>query len=367
MIASVMHNYYSEFLKSFKSFIANVTNDSITYYEFDYGSKTIDHYRMQENESWEYPTCIIEMQDAQLVDGVGPIARNAMMNVNPSNHNIIIAENLTRYQGILLDKRWVNITFTVTINVEDSASLLNYHDLFISQLPFNFTFYDYSYISYIDVSPFVEGWDFDNEDISNIFVRRDPTGYNDKYYAMVSNTPLLELTSVTKQNDKESATHSLTLNFETMIEIPNLLRGKGFQEIRSINIIIDTTGNQQENPILLDIPDNILTNKNIEKGIIISPQDFHLGEGGTRQYLEVNTLVDIESFKLALWVVEDSTIVTSKRILIPLQNATILKIEDDDDNHLRWEIEFGELNWFLNFQFSSQFNFINLILFNDEI
>ncbi len=366
MIASVMHNYYSDFLKSFKTFLGKVTNDSITYYEFDYGSKTVDYKRLMDNENFEYPTCIIELQDTTLIDNVSPIARNAMMNVNPSNHNMMIAENLTTYQGILLDKRWVNLMFTVTINVEDSASLLNYYDLFISQLPFNFSFYDYSYITYIDVSPFVKSWDFDNEDISNIFIRRDPTGYEDKYYAMIQNKPLLEMTSVVKNNDKESMQYSLTLSFETMLEVPNIIRGKGFQEIRSINVVIDTVGANTANPILIDIPDNILTNKNIEKGIILAESNFHLGIDGGKQFLQIDSDVDIEAYELALWVVEDSTKATSKRILIPLTHSKISKITNDDGDFIHWEIEFGEINWFLNFQFEEQFNFLNLILFNKQ-
>lgn len=359
-----MHNYYSEFLKSFKAFIGKVTNDSITYYEFDYGSKTIDFYKLIQDESFEYPTCIIEMQDAQLVDGVGPIARNAMMNINPSNHNMVIAENFTKPNIIMMDKRWVNITFSVSINLEDSASLLNYHDLFISQLPFNFTFYDYSYISFIDVTPLVQGWDFDNDDISNIFVRKDPTSARNKYYAMVDNKPLLELTSITKQNDKDGMGHQLNMTFETMIEIPNLLRSKSYQEVKSISVIIDTVG-QQDYPILIDIPDNILTNKNIEKGIILKSQAFHLGINDERSYLEINSNVDITSYELALWVVEDSTRAASKRILIPLKNSRIQTINDDQGNFLRHEIEFNEIDWFKNFQFDDQFNFINLILFKE--
>lgn len=366
MIASVMHNYYDEFLRSFKSFIAKVTNDSITYYEFDYGSKTIDMQRMMNDESFEYPTCIIEMNDSQLVDNVGPIARNAMMNVNPSNHNMIIAENLTKYNAILLDKRWISINMTVTINLEDSAALLNYYDLFISQLPFNFTFYDYSYYSYIDVTPLVQGWDLENDSVENIFVRRDPTGYQDKYYAMIVTKPLIELTGITKNQDKENQTHSLTLSFENMLEVPNIVRGKGYQDIKSISVVIDTQ-NAMEFPILIDIPDNILTNKNIEKGIIMSPQDFHVSPSDERKYLEVKTDVDIEAFELALWVVEDSTDVSSKRILIPLKNAKIIEILDEDNRRIGWEIEFSEINWFLDFNFDNKFNFLKLVLFKNTI
>jgi len=360
MISSITHNFYSDFLRSFKKFIGKVTNETITKYEFNYGSKTVDFDRMMKDESFEYPTCIIELNDTVLIDNVSPIARNANMNVNPSMHNFIIAENLNRNQGILLDKRWINLQLNIILNLEDASSLINYYDLFISQLPYNFSFYDYKYISYIDITPFAKDWDITSENVFNVFVMPDPTNDRNNYYAMVENQPIIEMNSVTKNQDKESGMHQLNINFDVMIELPNLLRGKNFQEIRGISIVIDSSG--RETPILIDVPDNLLSNKNVDRGIVLDKSCFHLGQDGEDGYLEIQTDVDLSAFKLSLWAVEDTTSNSSKRFFIPINENTKID-KDNNTNTSNYKIYLSEIDWFLDFNFDNKFGFYNLILF----
>ena len=124
MPAPVMkiQNVYGDFLRSFKVFLDKVTRHSLNKIEWNYGSKTLEyHYMMNGHESFEYPVAMVEIQDIQPVDGVGAIARNPRLNPNFSTHNVEIAGNNSKLHTIIMDKRWVNLLFNVTIYTEDVA------------------------------------------------------------------------------------------------------------------------------------------------------------------------------------------------------------------------------------------------------
>ena len=345
------HNWYAEFLKSFRYFIDRVTAGEITKYEFDSGSKTLEYYYLYHNQSYEYPTCNIELTDISLIDGVGPIARNAMMNINPSNHNIILTENLTTNDIILLDKRHVNITFTVTIACEDHAQVMNMHDMFVSQLPLNFSFYDYKYVNYIEVTDFVQGWDLQNDNILNIFeqssasmryTQEEEDKYNkreyiQRYFSSIINQPILEMTSCQKQTDKETQKHSLTVNFETMIEIPNVLRGKTLDVVNSINIVIDTN-RQNDLPVMIDLPENIMENQNINAVINLTSDNF--STEGNKTIIEFESMYSITS--ASIWVVVDPLKQNSAKLFLPLK-ITPENVENTDTSGIkRYTVYSGE-------------------------
>jgi len=403
-VALKIQNIYGDFLRSFKVFLDRVTGNTLNKIEWNYGAKPLEYYYMMNgHESFEYPVALIDIQDLQPVDGVGPIARNAGMQIHFSAHQQLLSENKTRLEKITLDKRWINMIFTVTINTEDVTALLNYHDLFITTMPLNFMFYDYKYYTYIEVTPFVVDWDFTNDDIENVFIRMDPTfrytadrHYNEsihpnfetqerdriagrdmdpiregeRYFSQVKFEPILKIQSVTKQTDKENQQHSLTISFEAQLEIPNLLILEKEFLIEAIEVVIDTDkemGIAHDYPILIDIEENFLINKNIRRGIIVLSEDFKLSEplDTDPSYLEIKTDIDLDVFTPSLWAVEDVTDVSSKRFFIPLEHATVERIEENGE-FVELRFYFVELEWFRNFDFENQYNFMEMILFAEE-
>lgn len=404
MLTMRIQNVYGDFLRSFKVFLDRVTRNSLNKIEWNYGSKTLEYnYMMNGHESFEYPIALIDIQDIQPVDGVGAIARNPRLNPNFSPHNVEIAHNNDLNQTILLDKRWVNLMFTVTINTEDVASLLNYHDLIIGNLPLNFMFYDYSYYAYIEITELIRGWDYENESIENVFLMYDKTyqynptvGYKEvneeffesgtrnriegrdlnstlegeRYFAMVKFQPIIKLTSVQKQTDKEQNMHSLTCNFEARMEIPNLLMHHQKYDFESIELVIDTVSeHHQEYPILSDIPENFLTNKNISRGILLSSDNFIFPEPATSDPVEEPYLSipgRISPLEVpSLWAVEDVTETSASRFFIPLSHATITEIEDNGQV-IETQFRFKEMEWFLNFDFNNPYNYLKMPFFQEE-
>jgi hypothetical protein len=196
---------------------------------------------------------------------------------------------------------------------------------------------------------------------------------------MVKLQPLIKLTGVTKQTDKENQQHSLTLNFEARIEIPHTIIWKGFKEVRSIEVAIDTVSEfNQEMPILIDIPENFLTNKNISRGILLSEDNFkNIGgpifnpdeetypDPNLHANLVVDTVIPMPAEVASLWAVEDVTETSSSRFFIPLKHPTVW--HDKDENGIPYNTRFyvKEMAWFEDFDFTNPFNYLKLVLFNN--
>jgi hypothetical protein len=269
----------------------------------------------------------------------------------------------------------------------------------MGNLPLNFMFYDYQFYNYIEVTDFVRHWDFENDTIENVFLKLDPTykyepdvhykesnedfrrtqerdrhaggdTYEDlegrRYFSMVYSEPIFKLTSITKQTEKEQNNHSLILNFEVQIEIPNVILWNRDYTVESIEIVIDTVSKyHQINPILIDMPENYLTNKNISRGILLSPDNFVFPDGSTEDpYLEVPTDIDLNLFLVALWAVEDVTETSSSRLFIPLKHARIEYVKDELSSEINaMRFYFKEMDWFYDFDFKNPFNYLKLILF----
>jgi len=410
-----IQNVYGDFLRSFKVFLDEITRGSLNKIEWNYGAKPLEYYYMMNgHESFEYPIALVDIQDIQPVDGVGAISRNPGLNPNFSVHNIEIAGNASKLETIILDKRWVNLLFTVTINTEDTSMLLHYHDLFMGNLPMNFHFYDYKYYGYIEVTDYVLDWDFDNDDIENVFIKYDPTfRYNPdviysesnedfmttkerdrvlgrdpypelegkRYFAMVQFEPILKFTGLQKQTDKESSVHSLTLNFEARMEIPNLLIGHIGHEIQSMEIVIDTVSkHHQDNPILIDIPENFLTNKNISRGILLSSSNFVIPEDPVFDptdpdwipdptkyaHLVIPEVINPQVEVPALWAVEDVTETSASRLFIPLKHSKIEQVLDTNGIPIATRLYFKEMQWFELFDFNNPFNYLKLVMFSED-
>ena len=402
MTTARIQNVYSDFLRSFKVFLDKVTHDSLNKIEWNYGSKTLEYNRMYGNESFEYPNALVEIQDIQTLNGTSSMQRSAGMRIMHSVHQQLIAENKDKEQKIVLDKRWVNLMFTVTINTEDVTSLLNIHDLFMNFMPINFLFYDYNFIGSIEVTDLVADWDFDNDDIDNVFLQLDPTyrytsakRYNqavdpgftgterdraaggdayviregERYFSRVRYEPILKLNSIQNQIDKENTTQQLTLSFEAQIELPNvLIHTQDDATIESIELVIDTvTPWNQDMPILIDIPDNYLTNKNIQREIGIFADAFVFPDlildPNAEPYLEIKTDINLAEVTASLWAVEDVTDITSKRFFIPLEHSRVERIEENGD-FVSLRFFFEEMEWFQDFRFQS-FNYLRFLTFDE--
>jgi hypothetical protein len=151
------------------------------------------------------------------------------------------------------------------------------------------------------------------------------------------------------------------------IEIPNLLIGNIDFIIETIELVIDTSnpnGIAHNFPLLTDMEESFMINKNIERGIILFAEDFHIDE--EPQYLEIGSDINLDTFTLSLWAVEDVTEASSKRLFIPLEHAIISRVVDENGKFVSLRFHFKEMEWFEDFNFKTGFNFLKLLLFTEN-
>jgi len=298
-VESYNHNYYIDFLKAYNLFLKNILNVSgmtnpIQKIEYNIGSNTLLKYNLYGNETYEYPNILIDLVDIRVAEGVTNIRNNVYGMLN-TNTNAYLADNYSKNQFIYTSTGKYILNFNLIINVETSADLLNYYHLITNNIPINFTFVDFEYFYAIDISEFIKSgqWDFDNDDIFNVFYVPDKTERDkNKYYSFLKVQPELEIQSINKTEDKENSKYQLNISMLASVYFPTFLYGKNFINIDRVICNIDLF-DKTEYPIILDTL-NVFKNNKIKKGIFFNDDNIKIEEDTDSDPNDVNYIVNIK-------------------------------------------------------------------------
>ena len=278
-----MHNYYIDFLKSFKTFVSKVFPD-INHFQFNYSDKSYLNYKLYKKHVTEFPNCHINLNDIRITDDVNRAFFRAIANKFNDNTTQHICNNNTKLESVLLDFKWVNLQMDVKINVETGAEIFNYNNMILSCFPQNYMFYDYKYNAYIDLEDVAKNWDV-NDNLEGVVFKA--TDGQVKKYALYSNEPIFKITSTSIQKSVEGSTSNLgdglTISFDIQLKVPNII-GKndmGGNKIEGIQIIINSEGYDDSMPILIDLNNNNYTNtrNKASKIILLTKDDINQTNG----------------------------------------------------------------------------------------
>jgi len=271
------HNYYIDILKAFNAFLFKVFDPNalgsktIQKIEYNIGSKTLLKHKLYGNETYEYPNAIIDLQDIRVAEGVSTIARN-INGLIFSPESSLLCDNLNKNERVYVETQRYILNLNVQINVESNADMFNFYHIITNNIPMNYTFVDYIYYYFIDVTDYVREWDFINNDIFNVIKMPDPTERDkEKYFSLLSVQPQLEIQSVTKYEDKENNRYYITFSILIATQIPVKLYGNIYNRVD--RIVIDINSDKYDNyPVLIDITFDKY--KNVKKAIILNRNDF---------------------------------------------------------------------------------------------
>ena len=384
------HNYYVDFLKAFNAFIQKVFYQKpIQKIEYNIGSKTLLKHKLYNNENYEYPNAIIDLQDIRIAEGVSSISRNAY-GLIPSLETSVPAINYTKMEKIVVDTQRYLLNFNIQINVESNADLFNFYHALTNSMPLNFTFVDFKYYYFVNITDIVSNWDFENEDVNNIIKMPDPTERDKiKYFTAIPVQPQLEIESINRNEDKENNRYYITFNVLAATQIPTQIYGTGHDLIKRIIINIDFNDPTQY-PILLDIDENnykrvknsIKLNRDFFEPIYLikdsnNPQDeteeVYKEEIGYQ--IKIDGKLDTKLFELQLN--SDVIDINSTNIFIPLEpkdnennKESGIEIEYDDKNNItiikilnpEYKIIKNYFEKFNSEQYNNQFELIQLLL-----
>jgi hypothetical protein len=348
----VTHNYYVDFLKAFNAFLLRVFDPkylgtkALQKIEYNIGSKTLLRHKLYGNESYEYPNAIVDLQDIRVAEGISTISRN-IYGLMPSVETALLCDNLNIGERVFVETQRYLLNLNVQINVETNADMFNFYHIVTNNLPMNYTFVDYTFYYFIDVTEFVKEWDFVNDDIFNVIKMPDPTQRDQvKYFSLLAVQPQLEIQSVTKYEDKENNRYYITFSIIAATQIPTQLYGN--VRTRVDRIIIDVTTDydaQTSYPILMDIDLNQY--RSVKKGIVLTRDDIKEKFEKTTE-TDPDNNVEIENNKfigyeivvsgnlegklLSLYLNPDILNTNMPVTFIPLDNNTTVKYDKDSDS-----------------------------------
>jgi len=379
------HNYYIDFLKAFNAFILNIFNPevlktkAIQKIEYNIGSKTLLRHKLYGNESFEYPNAIIDLQDIRVAEGVSTISKNAY-GLAPSQESIILCDNQNNNQMVICETQRYILNLNVQVNVETNADMFNFYHIITNHLPINFTFIDFSYYYFIDVTEFVDGWNFEEDDIFNVIKMPDHTERDKiKYFSLLLTQPQLEVQSISKMEDKENNRYAINFSILAAIQIPIILYGNYYTKVD--RVIIDVNLDYDDDyPVLIDIELNKY--KNVKKSIVLYRDNFKPiykiiksdnNENVDDTNEEYKELIGYEleldgklSNLISLYFNPDILDVYKPILYIPLDSKNIKVSFDENSNKTKIQIyneEFEKIKEYLTEQYiETNFELIQLLI-----
>lgn len=344
----LVHNYYVDFLKSLKKFISNIYGDAtvemvngietvggIKYFEFNYASKSLLHYKLYQHINFEYPTCIINIIDVQ-TDNSHPMRYNS--GIYTPEIAQIVGTNTKTMDNIVVDYRWVTINLNIRMNFETGADVINYYDR-LNNLPVNFMFYSYKYSSFIDGTDLMFG---SADDYEGVYLKMEPTTGRLRYWFNYMTEPIFKIVSKQKNIMSDTNDFYIDLSLEVQLKIPAIIAGVTYQNqvVKNIEIIIANTFNI-DNPLLIDTKEVYIDNKNkLNHVILLNKEDFSIEsidatKGTNRVKLKISTdfLPYLENKIISLYICSDVTDrapqISHKEFGVFNIDETNILIEDD--------------------------------------
>ena len=297
MLIKNTHNYYLDYLKAFNGFLLKMFNRNLSYsrpiqkIEYNIGSKTVLSHKLYNNEQFEYPNIIVNLNDIRPDDeGIHPISKNVYGLFQ--NHNTAMpCVNYTKNEKIYVETRRFILNFDLTINVETNSDLFNYLHVIMNNYPINFTFIDYSFNYFIDITDIAKKWDIATDNIQMILIDKNNEiktleksidKEETRIFTLVEVQPEIEIDAVSKNIDKENMKYSLNLNILTTANVPMFIYHQDRVRIDRIVVDIDFNENplikQNNYPILFEVSDyqefsddeNIYDTKFIRKSLLLN-------------------------------------------------------------------------------------------------
>ncbi len=363
-----VHNYYLDFLKSFKKLVSDSYPD-INNYQFNYSSSTYLNYQLYKKHTHEFPLCHINLMNIQVED-VESIKR---LNTNTFNTTFHLCNNDTKQESVYIDFKFVTLQLNVKINIGSTVDIFNYLNIAQDRFPLNFMFYDYKYTSFINLSGIADNWEVDDE-TENVYYR-SVQGHSEMY-ATYETEPVIKINSLTSSKQVELKSQDgnfVELDMEVRLKVPRMLMKNelGNNELRGIEIVINTNSYSETMPILIDMNNNTysdLQDKALK--VFIIPKDkleLHATDGNFI-YIDSEYRVNLEDTKLAAYLVDDSCQADPTVLFIELGNfEDILTNEIVIDNETYLQIDINKTK--LDKQQLDDFNIgelgiVELITFN---
>lgn len=216
-----IHNFYSDLLLSIRTLFDSIIfkPDFIKYYSFNIANRTFELSRRDYKPNYALPAAIINLREDSYTFGERP---NVIQNHNMNNINTIpVLVDSETEKVILQQEEHTTIQTEVNINCESQfqASEINYH---IKRfLPLTKYIQLHSFTSFLEIPPDIllnYGLDFNNREITNLFVRLNKNLGESEYCYSVKFDPIIYLNS-SSVNIGDSSQRSFVVNLDISFQL----------------------------------------------------------------------------------------------------------------------------------------------------
>jgi len=214
----MIHTQYYALLRALSQAIQRAApNTKINQWDYNYNSKTFDSLKLHRNPL-PYPKGIMNISNSQKLFTY-PLSQNASLGTNAADiiqfpNAFPIAGVDNKFQIYGLTNKY-NINIDVTLQFETGSQLLDFYHTYSEYFPTDGKyFYDFEYDYYLYLPEAVlEGFDPITDNAINIYAQEkdDADSYN--MFAKCFSSPLIKCESVAMNQDKNSQTHTLSMNF----------------------------------------------------------------------------------------------------------------------------------------------------------
>jgi len=367
-----VHNYYLDFLKSFKNFISGMY-PNINNYQFNYSDVTYLNKMLYKEHVQEFPICHINLNDIQVEDNSHAIRQLSLNSLGFSEFNVLqhLSNNNTIQESVLLDFKFEILNINVRINLDNSGEIFNYINTIQSLYPKNMMFYDYNYNAYINIDSHTKDWNMD-DDVQNVYYKSDSSNQKIMRYALYYIEPIIKINNISSSKqivNKGQSDNYVEIDFEVRIKVPNKIGNTltSEQQVNGITIIIDDAKQSNDMPVLIDMDNDIYSdNRNkLQYSYILIEENFINKD---ENYLKISREIFeyIKESTIAIYMVEDTSI-NSKRHFLELGSYILLEQTNkiiEYDGYITIKITDKQYIENINtFNFGS-FNRLELLVFN---
>ena len=257
----IIHNFFSDLLVSCRSLLDNVIfsdkkridgelktspSNFIKNYEFNISNRTFTLSKNDYKTNYEFPSCIISLNDEQYSFGERP---NTIQHIPVENINQIpILVDSQTGDSIHLQEEHIQVPIAIQINCESPLQAKEIEFTIKRWLPLNKYIQLFDFTSFLEISPVMMlslEMDFNQREIYNLFTKRNRETGEFGYYYSIRYYPIVRLES-SSVSISDNSMKSFPVNIELMyqVQMPIWICSLKNQIIEKINLDFQRFGNE---------------------------------------------------------------------------------------------------------------------------
>lgn len=214
----MIHTQYYALMRALSAALDSMTpNNPIQQWDYNFNSITFDQLKIYDDIK-ALPKGVMNINSTLKQPNLNE------RNYRPGFYAANLVETLNAYPVAKVENKYYiiglynfyTLNIDVTIRYETTSQMLDHRHAILETIPQNFYYYDFTYDYMVYLSPEIRQ-DFDpyEDESENIYayqLKDDASNFD--FFSKITGEPILKLTNINSEQDKNSDVHELRLSFE---------------------------------------------------------------------------------------------------------------------------------------------------------